>query len=158
MESESKSKTVAQRFLFLSSQDRKDQTSSDHFEDSLYLSFWGSHPKSAACAHSHTLSFSSHCQGAEGGGQMRFKCQEPLRLPQAHPLHSHQVSLPDAPHLSLLRAFLGWSSLCSRQMGSSGPVLYFPNPMLFHPHGGCIPLIFACQRMSGTTHLGTCRW
>lgn len=106
MESERKSKAVAQGFLFLSSQDRKHQTSSGHFEHSLYLSFWGSNPKSAACTCSHTLSFSSRCQGAEGEVLMGFECQQPLGLPQAHPLHSHQVSLPDTPDLSLHRLFL----------------------------------------------------
>lgn len=158
MESESKSKTVAQRFLFLSSQDRKDQTSGDHFEDSLYLSFWGSHAKSAACAHSHTLSFSSHCQGAEGGGQMWFKSKSPWGSPRLIPSTATR-SLSLTPH-TFPCSGLSWGKAVSAQgkWDPAGPVLYFPNPMLFHPHGGCIPLIFACQRMSGTTHLGTCRW
>lgn len=133
MESERKSKTVAKRFLFLSSQDRKNQTSNDHFEDRLHLSFWGSHPKSAACAHSHTLSFSSHCQGAEGGGHMGFKCQEPLGLPLAHPLHSHLSPWQPTP---LLAQALSWGEPVSAQgkWDPAGPVLYYLNPVVFHSH------------------------
>lgn len=58
------------------------------------------------CAFSHH-SFSSHCQGVEAGDHTRFKCQQPLGLPQAHSFHSRQVSLSDTPHLSLHRLFLG---------------------------------------------------
>lgn len=133
MECERKSKTAAQRFLFLSSQGRKHQTSSDHSEDSLYLSFWGSHPKSAACTHSHTLSFSSHCQGAEGGVHMGFKCQQPLGLPQAHPLHSHQVSLPDTPHLSLHRLFLRVKQSLLKANGTLLGLCFIPKPSTVSP-------------------------
>lgn len=38
---------------------------------------------------------------------MGFKCKQPLGLPQAHPLHSHQIFRPDTPHLSLHRVCLG---------------------------------------------------
>lgn len=106
MESERKSKTLAKRFLSCFSCHRVGKIRPVvttlktayvcHFEEAILN-----------LQRVLILSFSSHCQGAEGGGHMGFRCQQPLGLPQAHLLCSHQASLPDTPHLSLHRLALG---------------------------------------------------
>lgn len=79
----------------------------------------GCHPPPAACARSHTLSFSSCCAGAEAEGHTGFRCRHTLGLPQAHPHHSHQQGLPPrCPTPLRARALSGGeASSAARQMG-----------------------------------------